>query len=456
MAKNSMKKDLRLRHKKKEKRISEAAAKEARRAAFDNAIREDKARRSSFYKILRDACENPLGYAFQPTYTQTSVGLFAKAINDKKFGANERKSLSHLIEVCRRSKLVEYTQQNDYINGLVNLSKWWWMWKDNPDFWSPKSKNIDRQFASLARHLLCKYQVPAFMDKVWYKIDSENELYQEWFINLGQGENIRKQRFLPIELTKKMGHHFLEAPNHFTVKEAIRWGQVKGVGGDHRTALGILSTPLSTDFSNNEFWTSVIRFFIDNPMMDTNQYGPICDYIRNQKFHDRGQIYVDNELVHLGPTQPNFSMHRRDPNVLLRQVEDWHRELREMPRFGTMREDCSWSSCGIPGFIHKGKEEINEIVEILSSRELYAEGEIMKHCVGSYVDSCKNNQIAIYSYRRIDVSGIHHEATLEVRISDRTISQARKKCNAPLTAQDWSKIREWINKVNLQISKWIQ
>jgi hypothetical protein len=46
---------------------------------------------------------------------------------------------------------------------------------------------VNRQFASLVRHLLAEYPVPAFMDSVWFK----RTRTQNWFIHVGRGHSIR-------------------------------------------------------------------------------------------------------------------------------------------------------------------------------------------------------------------------------------------------------------------------
>jgi hypothetical protein len=49
---------------------------------------------------------------------------------------------------------------------MVNLAIFENEWIRNPEDWKIPSYNIKKQFSSLLRHLLCKYDVPAFMDKV--------------------------------------------------------------------------------------------------------------------------------------------------------------------------------------------------------------------------------------------------------------------------------------------------
>ena len=69
------------------------------------------------------------------------------------------------------------------------------------------------QFGSLARHLLARYDVPAFLDAAWRDgLTAEGVRHQGWFKHVGRGENIRTADDLPIPMTKRMAHHFLQTP----------------------------------------------------------------------------------------------------------------------------------------------------------------------------------------------------------------------------------------------------
>ena len=73
--------------------------------------------------------------------------------------------------------------------------------------------------------------------------DCDTALYQDWFLHIGRGENIRKAAGLPVPLTKMMAHHFLLAPDGCTIVQAIRWGQLCGIGATARRASGPRQPP---------------------------------------------------------------------------------------------------------------------------------------------------------------------------------------------------------------------
>jgi len=136
--------------------------------------------------------------------------------------------LETLLYLERCSKLMSDPQ---FVRGVVALVSHHARWKRPIDKWRPQKHNAYRQFSSLSRHLLADYEVPVFMDSAWL---SSKKRHQNWFIHIGDGANIRTAEELPIKLTKKMAHHYLQAPTGYTVLSALRWAQVKALGGDKK------------------------------------------------------------------------------------------------------------------------------------------------------------------------------------------------------------------------------
>ncbi len=220
---------------------------------------------------------------------------------------------------------------NSFIDALASLAKHHDSWLRPVEQWKPRTHNSRRQFSSLANHLLAKYPVPGFMDSAWFLGNTpEAQRQQEWFKQIGSGKSPR-QLDLPVTLTRRMVHHFLRGPADCTVEAALRWAQVLGLGGSARLAEAILGSRLATDFSHEEFWTSVIRWLIAVPMLDTGQIGPIVDYIHHQKFEPQ-QSAGAAEGSGSGPPQPDFSIQGRTAASILRQIREWHEDLRKAPR----------------------------------------------------------------------------------------------------------------------------
>ena len=290
---------------------------------------------------------------------------------------------------------------NTFIDALSSLAQHHGYWLRPVEQWKPQTHNSRRQFSSLARHLLAKFPVPRFMDSVWFRGNTpEAGRQQDWFIQIAMGKSPRHLG-LPVHLTKGMVHHFLQAPSGYTIDSACRWAQVFGLGGNKRMAEAVLGSKLASDFSHEEFWSSVIHWLISSPMLDIDQVGPIVDYIHHQKFEPQQAATTAGE-PEIGPPQPNFSIKGRTPDSLLRQMRQWHVELRKQPE----QADKSWSACGIgefdwrEGTANSGDLRPWTIREIVTRRELRSEGGAMRHCVASYEQSCVSGKAAIWSLSR--------------------------------------------------------
>jgi len=338
-----------------------------------------------------------------------------------------------------------------FANAVRGLAFFHDFWIRPLEDWEPPSYNVRKQFNSLARHLFSKYAIPSFMDDAWF---SGNTTHQEWFLHLGEGQNIRTARGLPIQLTKKAAHHMMQAPGDFDINAAIRWGQIHFMGGDERLVRAILKTRISNSFVNNEFWESVFRWFMVNPMLDTAQYAPIIDYIYHQKFIPS----VPNEAPtgpRLLPAQPNLSMKNRNVDATIKAMEEWHKQTGRSRKGG----DNYWEGSGIPEFTYEEGEHNKKyytVSEILTAKELREEGSAMHHCVGSYSHSCSTGRTSIWSIKQQNPDGsVIRLLTVEVDNAGKSIRQARGKFNERPGYKANDIMNRWATAAGLNISRWL-
>lgn len=364
---------------------------------------------------------------------------------------NKKLLCNVLLQLDESGKMLHYM---DYTKGIISLVAHYALWLRPIAHWQPKTHNVDRQFASLARYLFANYDVPKFMDSVWHQ---GNATAKGWFIHIGMGKNIRSAPALPIKMTKKMAHNFLQAPANYDVKAAFRWAQIHALDGNKRIADAVAETRMARVFKDDEFWTSVLRFFIANPMLDTAQYSPIVDYIWHQKYENR-LVFIDRGVVRNdGPVQPNFSMKGRTPDTLLRQVENWHRRLGKESRGG----DLKWIKSKYADFRHVEGRAVSRnmkvwtIRELLSSKELIAEGRKQCHCVATYVRSCLSGQTSIWT---MDVQATQTQQkllTIELHHPTKSIRQVRGLRNRMATNGEMNVVRRWAHKEGLSIASFV-
>lgn len=220
----------------------------------------------------------------------------------------------------------------------------------------------------------------------------------------------------------------------------------------------MLATRIATDFAHDEFWVSVLRWLIAQPMLDPAHHGPIIDYLHHHRFEPS----VLNPKAHLPdeprlvPPQPNLNMKGRTPETLLRSVAEWHRGLGRH-RSG---KDLCWPPSGIAPFrLEEGLAEswrAFTITEHLSSRELIEEGRAMGHCVGTYEQSCASGRVSIWTLKVTDAWGQQSRLlTLEVGNQNRQIIQARRKFNKSASPKELAILGRWAASGGPSLSKWL-
>ncbi|MCC2098241.1 MAG: PcfJ domain-containing protein [Hyphomicrobiales bacterium] len=340
-----------------------------------------------------------------------------------------------------------------YIDALIKLHDRRGLWLRRPEDWRKPTHNAARQFSSLVRHLVAAYPVPEFLDQVWWRTGPGTSRFRDWFIHIGRGHNIRNAR-IPFDMTKRMAHHFLEAPGSYTLEAALRWGQVIALGGDRRLVEALLATPIGTNFDNHEFWTSVIRFFIANPMLDRVHTGPLIDFLDHQKFRTQDLVTGPGQIESIPPPQPGLSMKGRTPQALLAQMDEWHGVLRKVKA----PTDAWFKASGIAGYRNETGPRDNRRVwtirELLSGAELVEEGRRMRHCVATYTQSCLRGECSIWSMEVQSQAGIEKRQTIEVS-RDGAIVQARGPRNVYPTSSEFTVLSDWAKGAGLRVGSYV-
>ncbi len=342
-----------------------------------------------------------------------------------------------------------------FVRGLIKLHDRKALWLRPLEEWKPKSKNRERMFGELTHHLFDQYgDVPTFMEKVWIRDDRPSWRFRDWYVHLGRGHNLRTAKS-PIPLTKKMAHHFMKAPEDFTVEQALRWGQMKALGCSRAEIEAVAASRLGRSLINEEFWFTVLRFIADNPMLDPRQIGPIIDYLQNQRFENVEVEVAPGEWRTEPPPQPGLSMRGRTAVTLLRQVDDWHRELgrlRDLP--SGQYEQAPFG--GLTLEKKRGGQNVRWVIrQLRSSKDLQIESDELRHCVASYHWSCAKGHCTIWNLSVSDKDGKpERRQTIEV---DRggVIVQCRGLANRDPTAEEWSIVNAWASEANLQVAGYL-
>ncbi len=365
-------------------------------------------------------------------------------------------SLLHLVRI--QTNLLRPTGAGDrsalalrteIVRGLLALASHRDDWLRPAGDWRPTGDGPLPQFASMAQHLLAGYPVPAFMVSAWFRgCDAEATRRQGWYKHLGLGRNIRTAD-IPLAFTRRMAHEFAMAPDHYSVDMALRWGQVRGLGGSKELARAIAATRLGRSFDHEDFWRTVVHFFVNHPELGLEHVNPIVDYLHNQRFVSQEDTVEEGDFS-TDPPQPNLSMKGRTPRSILRQIGEWHVRLRQRKKVPELR----WARSPIGEFrlpTDEAGARCWTIRELLSGGELYREGAAMRHCVATYRRPCWRRETTIWSMRFENAGRRYRVLTIEVDPTTRTIRQARRRSNALPNAKLRGVLEQWATQEGLRI-----
>ena len=339
--------------------------------------------------------------------------------------------------------------------GLLALALHHADWLRPAEAWLPSRQHAWPLFTSLAHHLLARYPVPAFMTSVWFDLPPGEALPQHrWYKHLGLGQSIRSAG-LPLRLTRAMAHLFSQAPHHYTAVAALRWAQVRGLGGCEALARAVVGTRLGKALGNEDFWEGVLHFFVNRPSLDLAQVGPVVDFLQAQKFEWTEGVSPQGVFGKHPPPRPDYSMKGRTVASVLRQVGEWHRQLGR----DTNQPCLSWRHSPLKDYrLVEGSEALGNmrswtITELLTSRALFLEGRAMRHCVATYAERCARRQTSIWSVQVEDQRGRHRVLTVEVDLLKRAVCQARRKCNRLPQAGERELMERWAAQEGLRVSE---
>ena len=306
-------------------------------------------------------------------------------------------------------------------------------WVRPVEEWFPRTQGRKEQFGSLVRHLLARYEIPRFFDRVWFlnPRTPRTKLHQSWYLHVANGGNIRTAPQFNAHLTKRMAHFFLQSPPHASVEHAVRLAQVKAIGGDHDLTRAVIRTRLGEVIEHEDFWFTVIQFLVNNPMLDPAQVGPIIDYIYNQKYVPEEVLQPGGGVIEGPPPHPHFTMKGRSADRLVRLVEEWHGDL-AAEDYVAWKE---WNATAFRPFEHVDRDDVGNtrfwtIHELTTSWELALEGKALHHCVRSYANKCASGKASVWSTQvKVGEEGPQPVLTIAVDNEDTKVTQYRGKFN---------------------------
>ena len=337
-------------------------------------------------------------------------------------------------------KQAAHSQRNLVISGLSQLARCHRHWIRPPEAWRPSSRKPQSQFADLAAHLFARYPIPPCLNAGWFDDDAEEAAIQQgWYLHIGAGQNIRTAEDLPFRPTRRAAHLFMtsyDRVSHSPPLAVLRHAQICAFDMDaNRKVLWDLAhNEYLRGRQHGDFWTTVIQFLLNNPMLERSYIGPVIDYIHHVKYEPRRLPQPDGSVRVAPPKHPNFSVKSRSMAKLVREVDEWHRELSEEEyECGETWEPAGFNDFALTEYNAPLQRRVQwSIHELRSTSLLQFEGRVMGHCVGSYAKRCMSGESSIWSLRsRVEAEDAEqrHVMTIAVDNQKRIVTQARGRYN---------------------------
>ena len=419
-------------HISKSVRQQQAERKQAHELALKDALRESRTTHKRFDFVIRQISRQ--GHRVDLTDQRLwQLHNVFRRLDSTKMAETKECFLNLLIFLHgKRSRMLDTPHYFSGLAACANLSP---SWRRSLENWKPRTKSANRQFVDLMQHLLSDYRLPSFIYTVL--CEHENQLFHPWVTFLGAGKSVRELRDMPLPYTRKMCHEFMQAPQSLDLKQALRYGQVKGFNGDNKLAFAVAHSWLGyKDFEYEPFWAEFIHLLVKSGMFDHNIIGPICDYLHAQL---RGRAITSLKGMTL--------------SSILRRSEAWHRDMAALRKFPRSNWDVSGYKLKTWSEGPKASAITFEMVELVSTRQLATEGSKMGHCVATYAQSCEKGATVIFSLRKRRHGHLYERiATIEVRPKLRRVVQAKARFNEQISFKARGLLGQWATLNNLTIS----
>jgi len=350
-----------------------------------------------------------------------------------------KKSIRNILNhMCKNG--IDVIGDESYVLASQIIVEYKHEWVRDPFEWVSKYYNSDKNISDFIHHIFCKYDTPRFFDSIFLKSGLKN--YIDIFLWMSKGNSLKKYKFFPIPMTKKMMYYFSITPNHFSIEEAFILSYVLGVGGNEQLFKYLMVNNRINNFqtfkNNFELWSDVIYFFSKQYMMNYNEISPLIDYI----------------WFHVHEENPYFTTKNRTLSALLRNSYDWHYKVSKAKK----KINYVWEGFDIPDyFIKMGKDEHKReysITQIKTTKELISEGRELNHCVSSYARDCGIGATSIWSFK-IKKLGNPSKRLLTIELNkDYVINQIKGAGNRASTQHERNIIGGWASENNLSFSKW--
>jgi hypothetical protein len=296
------------------------------------------------------------------------------------------------------------------------------------------------------KRFIYPYDFPHIL--LWLLLDKESvdeklkTLCKKWLCDIFSGESFYKRN--KDYFTKSEAHFFLVSDIPYKNSDSLieQYFYSKCLA----RKMGVkLSRKISRIFTLKfvEYWdNNIVTGFLDLIARSENndiELDDICDFV-----------------IAIIKGRKNFSFSGRTMISVIALANEWHAEIAEQrtETSATKKSEAlptKWKGISINISNFEDDDFAWQFAQLHTVRDLLNEGRLMKNCVSSYSPKCAVGDSAIFHLSRIakDTQNTKEIATLEVS-KNRTLIQAKEKCNAKVSQLNMKAIRKWTKANNIK------
>ena len=336
-----------------------------------------------------------------------------------------------------------------------------------PSSWRPQSFNERKQHLEFLKRFVYPYPLPDTLiwsthvsqysiDELGNKVKSVNfgkiRLYKKWIVDIVSGQSFYKQN--REFFTKAEAHYFLcsNVPyvDCYSVITLYFYSKCRARSMNHKLSM-MAAEVFSLKFFNC-FRHSLVEGFLDmiartqDYRFDSGMLGDICDFVLDKIGEKRRNSFSfsgRNIFSVIGLSNEWHECQRREANAARRQTL----------MNGKPIDTSHWKGLGISQFKYETEKRLWTVTELRTANDLVNEGRKMRNCVSSYAYNCASGKCSIFSVECFYQANclIEKAATLEVTIINRTLVQAKGKCNTALSSKVKNVITRWAAFHNIKV-----
>ncbi|BCU76655.1 PcfJ domain-containing protein [Luteolibacter sp. LG18] len=359
--------------------------------------------------------------------------------------------------VADRSGLLTAVHPSEFRSAVLIRMVWYSdAWCQPPEDWWPDTTTSPRvQWRSLLRHLFGPYPVPAFFESAWFVEGPLSCPERDWYCLASAGKSLRRAQGMPPSVSARALHLAMQAPADFTIRQALRWGQLRALGCRPRFRKLVLESGMASDFRNDAVWLKLMAK-VAVTRSGQRDFGKVVDFLA-EELRWTGSA---SGLKWVGlPWDELRTKARRFWRKALAQSQQqgvaWPRAELGNPLFRLRLSHClrdRWEPMPEPPLFESGTQGRWrwEILQLTTQLELMMEGRAMKNCLATYGKLCREGRAAIFSFRLAeDWEPTTRWCVVDVDPSSRKVMQVRDRANHRLPWQSVPFLRDWARRHGL-------